>query len=903
MFNISKTFKRIVSASAAAACLFTGIKYVPSESCIKADAADISANQRYASDENFYIEQGDINGDGEFTIADFVMMQRYLLNSSGVDLVYWEAGDLSGDGKITSADLTLMRKKLTNAYADNHNILQDSDNWRYHIIEGNAVFNLNKKENSITATVKETSTENWQIESQVCDLSLKKDTSYLLLFDASCTSNNNLEIGLSRKSDGYPNYFCETVALKRYQKHYTFLIKDLPESYDDYYVSFEYGTALGEYSIENLKLVEVTRSMVTNMLGWTVSPEESDVVSVEKDSRTGTITADVKKIDPSQVVQLRYRGLTLERGKEYVISYTVSSPQNGGYSELLQESGGLYRQYHTDIVLTDPVAERRHIVVVPNHDCENAKLAFNFKSPGIYKFENIKLVEVKDVDFESIPVIPQTTTTAVTTSVTTTSVTTTSVTTTAVTTTTKVRSTAQPPIEWSRNNWNFDNIEGDFPKVTYSKLINEKYLAKLKESLDEKGIKYVFKGDNPLIDRLWSGSCYGMSALVFLANNGLMPYSDYKSGADCLYSLPAPKNSMDVSSLITYYHILQTRDIIQQQYRTVKYKSNQDNIEKIIELLNKNSCVLVGYGQEFWGSHAVIAYDYEYGSWKRDGKVYDGRIHILDPNSSSNRDEEYFIYFDSEKFFWNVPAEILINSDYGAYFNYIGANIDEINEGGYLSGTSKSSASKYIGRLDTYSIARHSVYKYSQQNDKDITINNSTNDIIPSVSFYYEGDSEGVAGYDLLDAEASYIVSQFTASELQLSIDYENCLLEAGSEAGTRVMFDKKGFIRLESESADYNLSMVFNEDYPTDWFAFDIKGEDASKVIMTKKEDGYILQADNLENVRVEAYNRTESSEVSFTTKYRSVLLYEIDVNTIGVAVDADGNGTYETTIARTEK
>ncbi|MDE6776089.1 MAG: cellulase family glycosylhydrolase [Ruminococcus sp.] len=54
--------------------------------------------------------QGDVNNDGEFSIADVVMLQNWLLSSE--DIINWQAGDLCSDGRIDTFDFCLMRDKL-----------------------------------------------------------------------------------------------------------------------------------------------------------------------------------------------------------------------------------------------------------------------------------------------------------------------------------------------------------------------------------------------------------------------------------------------------------------------------------------------------------------------------------------------------------------------------------------------------------------------------------------------------------------------------------------------------------------------------------------------------------------------------------------------------------------------
>ena len=54
---------------------------------------------------------GDVNADGAVTLADLVMLQRYLLGVG--ELTDWTAGDLCADGCINGLDLALMRQRLT----------------------------------------------------------------------------------------------------------------------------------------------------------------------------------------------------------------------------------------------------------------------------------------------------------------------------------------------------------------------------------------------------------------------------------------------------------------------------------------------------------------------------------------------------------------------------------------------------------------------------------------------------------------------------------------------------------------------------------------------------------------------------------------------------------------------
>lgn len=53
---------------------------------------------------------GDVNADGKFTIADILMMQKFLLGSG--NLTDWKAGDLCEDERIDVFDMVMMRNLI-----------------------------------------------------------------------------------------------------------------------------------------------------------------------------------------------------------------------------------------------------------------------------------------------------------------------------------------------------------------------------------------------------------------------------------------------------------------------------------------------------------------------------------------------------------------------------------------------------------------------------------------------------------------------------------------------------------------------------------------------------------------------------------------------------------------------
>lgn len=55
---------------------------------------------------------GDVNGDGVFTVADVVLMQKWLLAVPNTHLANWKSGDLCEDNNLNAFDLCMMKREL-----------------------------------------------------------------------------------------------------------------------------------------------------------------------------------------------------------------------------------------------------------------------------------------------------------------------------------------------------------------------------------------------------------------------------------------------------------------------------------------------------------------------------------------------------------------------------------------------------------------------------------------------------------------------------------------------------------------------------------------------------------------------------------------------------------------------
>ncbi|MDE6519206.1 MAG: dockerin type I repeat-containing protein [Ruminococcus sp.] len=78
------------------------------------DTNEIISIEYLDIDENIRRVKGDVNADGEFSVADLVAIQNWLLAVPDISLDNWKAGDFCEDNVLDVFDLCLMRQELLN---------------------------------------------------------------------------------------------------------------------------------------------------------------------------------------------------------------------------------------------------------------------------------------------------------------------------------------------------------------------------------------------------------------------------------------------------------------------------------------------------------------------------------------------------------------------------------------------------------------------------------------------------------------------------------------------------------------------------------------------------------------------------------------------------------------------
>jgi hypothetical protein len=481
-----------------------------------------------------------------------------------------------------------------------------------------------------------------------------------------------------------------------------------------------------------------------------------------------------------------------------------------------------------------------------------------------------------------------TTTTTTTTTTRPTTTTTTTTTTAATTTTTTAPPKSDPRFTDSINNWSFSNSRDNFGYTYY---INDEYLDKLMDGLTRTEQADVYD----ILTQWWGGSCYGMATTSILSCYGILDPASYQKGANFLHDIDSPPTE-EVQSLINYYFALQATDEIYQYITDALNMSEEKKIQKLLKELEDDSPTLLTFYFPD-GGHGVVAYDVEYGSYVKNKKSYNAKIITYD-NNSVDFDDDYCMYINTSKNSWYIP-HYNADTDAEATLGLTTDDIDIINYHGYLSGSGKKSYENYTSVLTSKAIASDfSLRKINLSSNGSYTINAGSEDDIKMFSSFTDSEAKHDMKFAVNDKTKGCIMQLKQSEDIDMSMRYENDRISVDFDKADEVVFDPSGFVKVKGTKSAYDIDMISNDGFaPTDWYDMSVSGEGA-EVTFKKADKGYILKGDDLKNVTVKAASDNAKPAVSFSTDSEEVYIYEIDENTIGVSIDADKNGSYETNL-----
>ncbi|MBR5371237.1 MAG: hypothetical protein IK130_03380 [Oscillospiraceae bacterium] len=487
---------------------------------------------------------------------------------------------------------------------------------------------------------------------------------------------------------------------------------------------------------------------------------------------------------------------------------------------------------------------------------------------------------------------------------------------------------------WGKDNWNFSNSSTMFTTgYAVDSETMEHFIQQFPMSNIDREILRILP-DTLAADK-WSGSCYGMTSMEILTKMGMYLPSANGGINDILNE---NTNSENVLSLINLFYHLQ--NIPSQRQDTQFAKTHFDDhlqsqfIERMVTEFELNQplinlCIRTAVfnssnSQVSTSLHSVLAYGYQKGTFWVNGKEYTGRILIADPGELEKNAlaDEYCIYYNTTSS-WIIPAYNYALSDGNrkvCYWNSAdGSNVSH----GALVNLDVHDSVTQVHDLMTEGIEQNEIYNRihiynSTLANPKIYVRNADQSIeeAPSVPYWSTAESSD-SKYEpsfirtLLRSDVpneifnppqdSTDASRSVIGDFDFYFHYANNAYLGKFKNTSNVYVHPAGHIELKGTDMQYEVSIVSNEGYcTTDWDTVTLKGNGTNHLLFQKCDDGYLVSSvsDALQSVTVAAHNLKDQAAALFSTNYQTALIRELTPTTIGVTVDTNGDGEYETFI-----
>jgi hypothetical protein len=444
-------------------------------------------------------------------------------------------------------------------------------------------------------------------------------------------------------------------------------------------------------------------------------------------------------------------------------------------------------------------------------------------------------------------------------------------------------------LDFNKDVWNFENFS-----VTPMPIKPEDLKA-LKFGLENASKTYIDK----VVAEGGNGYCYGMALTAALAKVNRLYLTALQDGVDNIHEI----DKENAESIIVYHQLTQLFNPYLNAKKSFSALSATERLAQIKELADAvdsggSPFILSFAGDDRggWG-HAVTAYSYEPGSFKKSGKSYNARILIYDNNHKS-WDEDYCLYFNEGTEEWVIPAydgKSTANTLIAAFndinlmdvknFDTAKRNIDSIFRAKLNLGQAlniQTDSETYLIHADTRLNSGIGVQTYYDLTDDSNTISGSR-----PLNIKFE------------NTERPYtIVPEDNADSIDLSVLYENVFLAAKSDRAKTIKFDPKGKTSLLNHSGNFRFVLSGNEGYhPLPWYDIEISADGNGDISVSTAQNGYILKGGSINDLRVIGKNDSETKALTDISRARDVLIGE-DNGEIALFIDNDDDGVYETKI-----
>lgn len=434
----------------------------------------------------------------------------------------------------------------------------------------------------------------------------------------------------------------------------------------------------------------------------------------------------------------------------------------------------------------------------------------------------------------------------------------------------------------------------------------------------------------------WGGSCYGMSSWVYLTYSDILSVSDISNEEMLKKIAMSPK----VESAINYYHSQSQLTGVQNAADEFMAKKQSEQLEELENLALqtelKKEPVLIGFeryaehyedgiGKESsHGEHMVIGYGLESGHWELTvndvTENYTRRVLIYDCACPAGG-ENYYLYYN-ENGVWCIPGNKMLSTRDGfeltkgnnARLNLVTTDSELINavdyKTGKVSGKIQAAAREASSRVETGSDASYEVSwngesaKISGFTVTDNTSNEKIN-VIAEANVTSDGDAGSAMATAFLPEADSYTVMT-DDDTMQYRFQSGNYLIDAAIGSSGKMTFGTSGSVSIEgNQKSDYRILMTANDGCSSlSWDTVQISGKETSDIAVKLTEEGIAVNGDCLDNLTIGGINYEDENAVwlDASTDVEKILISD-EKGQLVVSGDSDGDGTYDTVIAKSEK
>lgn len=274
-----------------------------------------------------------------------------------------------------------------NAVPSGENILPPVSEWTFY---GDGTFSADSSNSTFTAVSNSVGSVDWDTQAQALGVPLEKGKTYMLSFEASCTADNNMTLGLIRYDNGnHPVSWSGIAPLTSEMQEYTFAFTMPMDTYDDWFLYFNFASAVGTFNIRNACLKEV-KNLITDSSKWMLY-DASGIGASLNITDANTLSVNVPALPANTYdMQIYYTGLRLAAGKTYTYSVLLESDAETQIKAKVEQNYGDYANYHESYPETSPIISAHSSTFTAAEDCTDAKLCMNLGyATGTYKISDI----------------------------------------------------------------------------------------------------------------------------------------------------------------------------------------------------------------------------------------------------------------------------------------------------------------------------------------------------------------------------------------------------------------------------------------------------------------------------------------------------------------------------------